>query len=100
MIRKLLTTTVCAGLALFGTGEDASARGFGGGGRGGFGGGGAGFRGGYGGYGGMRGGGMPSYSRTPSFSPMNRGPSGFNTGANFNAGSRSGSYTTQRGTTI
>lgn len=89
--------------------------GYGGGFRGGYGGGyGGGFRGGYGGYGGYGGGyrggefgGMSSFSRTPSFSSPhvetfgNRGGSfeGMS-GGHINYGTRSGSYTTNRGTTI
>lgn len=117
MTRKLTIAMTCTCLAAAFCCAEVSARGFGGGGgmRGGFGGGGGGgFRGGYGGgfgggyrgfegggsYGGMRAGGMESFSRTPSFSSYNRGFGGMNDGARYGYGTRSGSYTTNRGTTI
>ncbi len=74
--------------------------GFGGGGfRGGYGGGGyGGFRGGYGGgYGGVRGG-YGSVSRTPTFGSY--GHYGGNYGGGISYGARTGSYTTNRGTSI
>ena len=99
MTRNLTITMMCAFLAAANLAVDASARGFGGGG--------GGFRGGGGGYGGggFRGGGVSyggaaSYSRTPSYSSMNRVGSAGVGGASAGYGRRSGSYTTQRGTTI
>lgn len=103
MTRKLTIATMGACLAVAFWSGDASARGFGGGGArggGGFGGGG-GYRGGGAGYGGMRSGGMPSYSRTPSFSTMDRGGyGGFGNAGGAGYGARSGSYTTNRGGTV
>ena len=102
MSRNLTITLFCAVLIVTNCEEGAFARGFGGGG----GRGGGGFRGGggggfHGGYGGARAGGMAPYSRTPSFSAPNRvGSTSYRGAANTAHGSRSGSYTTQRGSTI
>ncbi|MDR3638532.1 MAG: tetratricopeptide repeat protein [Isosphaeraceae bacterium] len=128
MKRKILFVVSCALLAVGVSEGTAVGRGFGGGGGRGFGGGGGrgfgggyggGFRGGYGGgefRGGYGGGGysggyrggygeMGSFGRTPSFSSPrviepSRGYGEGMSGGRIDYGSRSGSYTTNRGTTV